>query len=190
MRSARRHRKGIGAAVVVALTLGVSYAAWAQAGAGDALKRGEYLVTFGGCHDCHTPLRMGPNGPEPDMTRALSGHPAQLNMPKAPKVDAPWFFTGSTTMTAFAGPWGVTYAINLTPDEETGLGHWTEKMFVDAMRTGKHAGVGRPILPPMPWRNVAALSDADLKALFAYLKSIKPIKNMVPAAEIAPSPAP
>jgi mono/diheme cytochrome c family protein len=178
------------AAAALAMTMAAASGAWGQAGSNDAVKRGEYLVNFGGCHDCHTPLRMGQSGPEPDMTRALSGHPAQLKMPKAPTVDAPWFFTGSTTMTAFSGPWGVSYGINLTPHDETGLGRWTEKMFVDAMRTGKHAGVGRPILPPMPWRNVAALTDADLKALFAYLKSIRPIENMVPTAEVAPAPAP
>jgi mono/diheme cytochrome c family protein len=157
----------------------------AQGGAADAVKRGEYLVVFGGCHDCHTPLKMGPQGPEPDMALALSGHPAAMKMPPIPLPQPPWFWTGNITMTAFAGPWGVSYAVNLTPDNETGIGQWTEQMFVDAMRTGKHAGVGRPILPPMPWRNVGALTDADLKALFAYLKSIKPIKNTVPPAEIA-----
>jgi hypothetical protein len=154
----------------------------------EAVKRGAYLVAFGGCHDCHTPLKLGPNGPAPDMTRALSGHQAGLIMPPAPKAEGPWLWHGAATMTAFAGPWGVSYSINLTPDP-TGLGEWTETMFVQAMRTGKHAGVGRPILPPMPWQSLNALSDTDLKAVFAYLRTVTPVKNMVPPAVLAP-PAP
>jgi hypothetical protein len=96
------------------------------------------------------------------------------------------------TMTAFAGPWGVSYAANLTPDKETGMGNWTEEMFVTALRTGKHGGVanGRPILPPMPWNWFAKLNDSDLKAIFAYLKTVKPIKNAVPVSMPPPSGAP
>jgi len=156
--------------------------------AGDA-KRGEYIVTIGSCNDCHTPWKMGPKGPEPDFTRRLSGHPADMVMPTAPKPTGPWLWAGAATNTAFAGPWGVSYAINLTPDDASGLGKWTEAMFVEAMRSGKHAGVGRPILPPMPWPALAAMNDADLKAVFAYLRSIKPIKNMAPPAIVAPPPA-
>lgn len=174
-------------ALVAGAALAGTASADAQAPAGDPVKRGEYLVNFGGCHDCHTPLKMGPRGPEPDVDRALSGHPAALKMPAAPKVQEPWGWAGASTMTAFAGPWGVSYAINLTSDD-TGVGKWTEEMFVQAMRTGKHTGVGRPILPPMPWQNVARLSDADLKAVFAYLKSVKPVKNVVPPPQLAAAP--
>ena len=155
--------------------------------AGD-VKRGAYVVSIASCNDCHTPLKMGPKGPEPDLTRLLSGHPADMVMPPAPKPTGPWLWTGAATNTAFAGPWGVSYAINLTPDA-TGLGNWTEAMFVKAMRTGKHGGVGRPILPPMPWQALAAMTDADLKAVFAYLRSIKPIKNIPPPAIVAPPPS-
>src|SRR5215212_12114515 len=91
------------------------------------IKRGEYLVNFGGCHDCHTPLKMGPKGPEPDMSRALSGHPAQLVLPPAPQNKGPWMWTGAATNTAFAGPWGISYARNLTPDQVSGLGIWNEE---------------------------------------------------------------
>ena len=84
------------------------------------------------------------------------------------------------TMTAFSGPWGVSYSANLTPDDETGLGKWTEKTFIDALRTGKHLGKGRPILPPMPWQGIGTATDSDLKAIYAYLRSIKPLKNAVP----------
>src|SRR5262245_23203282 len=85
--------------------------------------RGKYLVTFGGCHDCHTPWVMGPRGPQPDMTRALSGHPSSLAMPPAPVLPpGPWVWSAAGTNTAFAGPWGVSFTANLTPDKETGLG--------------------------------------------------------------------
>lgn len=149
------------------------------------IERGKYLVTVGGCNDCHTPLKMGPNGPEPDFSRALSGHPAQVKMTAPPKTDLPWAWSGSATNTAFAGPWGISYAKNLTPDPVTGLGIWDEKMFITTLRTGKHMGVSRPILPPMPWFNYAKMSDDDLKSVFAYLRSIKPIRNEVPDAVIA-----
>lgn len=143
--------------------------------------RGEYLVTAGGCHDCHTPLKMGPSGPEPDMSRMLSGHPASMPLPTPPPLpEGPWNWVGTGTLTAYAGPWGVSYARNLTPDKATGLGGWTEAMFIRTLRTGRHMGTGRPLLPPMPWPWVAKFSDDDLKAIFAYLQSIPAIKNRVP----------
>jgi mono/diheme cytochrome c family protein len=152
------------------------------------IERGKYLVGFGGCNDCHTPFKMGPQGPEPDMSRALSGHPAGLVMPPAPKLDGPWVWAGAGTNTAFAGPWGVSYARNLTPDQVSGLGIWTEEMFIKTMRTGRHMGVSRPILPPMPWQSLNSLNDEDLKAVFAYLRSLEPIRNEVPDPHIAPPP--
>jgi hypothetical protein len=152
------------------------------------VERGKFLVTIGGCNDCHTPFKMGPNGPEPDMNRMLSGHPEDLIMPPPPKAQGPWIMAASATNTAWAGPWGISYTKNLTPDELTGIGIWTEEMFIKTIRTGRHWGVSRPILPPMPWQNLNALPDEDLKAVFAYLKSIKPIKNQVPDAVLAPPP--
>ncbi|MEJ0088841.1 MAG: c-type cytochrome [Limisphaerales bacterium] len=143
------------------------------------IKRGEYLVKFGDCSACHTPLKFGEHGPEPDMTKFLSGHPANTKLPPPDLKPGPWF-AATAGMTAWAGPWGISYAANLTPDKNTGLGIWTEDMFVNAMRTGKHMGSGRPILPPMPWPASASLSDDDLKAVFAYLRSLAPINNNVP----------
>jgi mono/diheme cytochrome c family protein len=160
-----------------------------KAAAGDAVKRGEYLVTTQACNDCHTPFKMGPKGPEPDMTRMLSGHPAGQKVSPPPRFNADWQWAGIGGMTAFAGPWGVSFTANLTPDKETGLGNWTEEMFMSAIRTGKHAGVGRAILPPMPWPWYGKMTDADLKAMFAYLQTIKPIKNAVPSP-VPPSGAP
>lgn len=150
------------------------------------IERGAYLVRLGGCNDCHTPLKNGPNGPEPDLDRMLSGHPADLKMPPPPKLPpGPWTSLSSETNTAFAGPWGVTYASNLTPDKTTGIGSWSETSFVESLRAGKVHGGERPILPPMPWRNVARLTDDDLRSVYRYLTSLPPIENRVPAAEVA-----
>ncbi len=146
----------------------------------DPVERGEYLVTVLACGDCHTPLNMGPAGPEPDLTRMLSGHPEGITMPPVPALPEPWLWAGASTNTAFSGPWGVSYATNLTPEEVTGMGIWTEEMFVNAMRTGKHMATSRTIMPPMPWPAYSKLTDEDLKAVYAYLRSIPPIRNQAP----------
>lgn len=157
-----------------------------QDGAGAApkaarIERGAYLVGMMGCNDCHTPWKIGPKGPEPDMTRALTGHPADFVMPPPPAPSGPWIWSGAATNTAFAGPWGVSFTANLTPDKETGLGSWTEEMFIATMRTARHQGKGRPILPPMPVKMIGKANDEDLKSIFAYLQSLAPVRNKVPA---------
>jgi cytochrome c553 len=144
------------------------------------IARGKYLVDIMGCHDCHTPMKLGPNGPEWDMTRALSGHPESLVMPAAPEQKLPWMASMGMTMTAWNGPWGTSFTRNLTPDKETGLGDWTVEEFIATMKTGRERGKGRPVLPPMPVQNLANLTDSDIRALFAYLQSLPAIKNRTP----------
>jgi mono/diheme cytochrome c family protein len=146
----------------------------------DAVARGKYIVSTSGCHDCHTPWVMGPKGPAPDMTRALSGHPSEVSMPIAPRPAEPWLITIAATNTAFAGPWGVSFTANLTPDPETGLGKWTPKNFKDTIRSGRHLGRGREVLPPMPIMVYNNFTDGDLEAIFAYLQTIPAVKNKVP----------
>lgn len=149
-----------------------------------SIELGQHLVTVLACSDCHTPLKLGPHGPEPDTARLLSGHPHELVMPAPPRLgDGPWGWVGAATNTAYAGPWGVTYAPNLTPHETSGLGIWTERMFVDALRTGRHMGRSRPIQPPMPWMAYSALTDRELRSIYAYLRTIPPIDNLVPDYE-------
>jgi mono/diheme cytochrome c family protein len=168
--------------ILALLVLSVAASAMAQGAKPETrVERGRYLVSIMGCNDCHTPLKMGQNGPEPDMTRALTGHPEALVMPPPPTLPpGPWLWIGSATNTAFAGPWGVSFASNLTPDDETGMGKWTEKQFIDTMRTGRHLGVGRPVLPPMPYFILGAATDEDIRSVFAYLRSLPPVKNKVP----------
>ena len=152
------------------------------------LARGKYLVTTSGCNDCHTPWKMGANGPEPDMTRMLSGHPEKMALPPAPRPQGPWVVAAAATNTAWSGPWGVSYTANLTPDKETGLGKWTLRNFVETIRTGRHMGRGREILPPMPIPMYKHFNDQDLEAIFAYLQSIPAIRNKVPEP-LAPAAA-
>ncbi|MFO0983394.1 MAG: c-type cytochrome [Planctomycetota bacterium] len=172
--------------VSVALTGCDDSVAASQDVARTRVQRGEYLVKIAGCHDCHTPLKMGKNGPEPDLSRMLSGHPHDLKMPAPPELgEGPWVWLGGVTNTAFAGPWGVSFAFNLTPDQLTGIGSWTESIFMNAIRTGRHWGQSRPILPPMPWPAYRNMTDEDLKSIFAYLRTIPAIDNQVPAPQIA-----
>ena len=147
------------------------------------VERGKYLTLVGGCNDCHTPKKLGPDGPEADMSRELSGNPATEKVAVVPEgliAEGKWLTIANNHLGAWAGPWGVSFAMNLTPDKETGLGSWTPEMFVNALKTGKHQGTGRPILPPMPWVWYRNLTEEDLRAIFASLQSLPPIKNPIP----------
>ena len=148
----------------------------------DTIKHGEYLVAIMGCNHCHSPKKMGAKGPEIIPELLLSGFPSDRPLVKFDskliKSGFPMFYPD---LTGAAGPWGVSFAANLTPDK-TGIGDWTEQQFLKALTQGKFKGLEntRSLLPPMPWEDFAVLSDYDLKSIFAYLKSIKPVKNVVP----------
>ena len=147
---------------------------------GDMVQRGKYLVdAVAACGYCHTPR----TGAEYNMNMYLAGHPAGQSYPRYnfSMMQQGIFTLTSPQMSAFSGPFGTSFASNLTPDKETGLGEWTEDMFINAMRTGLHQGVegNRPILPPMPVKHYAQMNDEDLKAIWAYLKTIKPVNNEV-----------
>jgi mono/diheme cytochrome c family protein len=149
----------------------------------DVISQGKYLVAILGCNDCHSPKRMGEMGPEiiPELT--LSGYPSDRPIIK---FDSPLIKEGFSMfypdLTAGAGPWGVSFAGNLTPDE-TGIGNWTEAQFKIALTQGKFKGLenGRMLLPPMPWQSFIDMKDEDIHAVFTYLKSINPVVNIVPA---------
>lgn len=144
---------------------------------------GKYLTGLAGCHDCHTP-KVFPEGVMAlDESRLLSGAPAGAPLPSIDlKALEPgnWVLMSGDLTTAI-GPWGMTFAQNLTP-HETGIKGWTEEVFIKSMRTGKHMGVdqGRPIMPPMPWINLANAKEEDLKAIYKYLMSLPPVDNKVP----------
>jgi len=156
------------------------------------VKWGEHLVMIGGCNDCHTPKKMGPNGPEDDMSLMLSGHPAQMPPAKFDaKEAAKKGLIVTQTFTSWTGPWGTTFAANLTPDS-TGLGNWKEEQFLKALKEKKWMGLDntRPLMPPMSMMPVGFMSDDELKAIFAYLKTIPPIHNIQPEAVLLPPPPP
>lgn len=146
------------------------------------IKRGEYLVTSIGCADCHSPKQMSDRGPMEIEELKLSGYRGGTELPAIDHANLKngWMLMNAD-LTAAVGPWGVSYAANLTSDE-TGIGNWSFEQFKTAMREGKFKGMknGRQLLPPMPWQNFAHLSDEDLLAMFRYLKSTKPVKNAVP----------
>ena len=148
------------------------------------VKRGEYLVATSGCDDCHSPKRMGPRGPELIPELRLSGHPSSQPLPPidTTEISKGWVLFGPGN-TACVGPWGTSYSGNLTSDE-SGIGNWTEEQFFTCIRKGKYKGMegSRPLLPPMPWPIMAQMTDEDLRSIFYYLKTTKPVKNVVPAA--------
>lgn len=153
----------------------------------EQVTRGEYLVRAGSCDDCHTPKVFDAKAgmPVPDLTRRLAGHPEGGPEPRSSLNPEDQMVVGPT-FTSFRTAFGVSYAANLTPDLETGSGSWTEDVFMKIARTGNHLGNGRPILPPMPWFSLTRVSDDDLRAMFAYLRSLPPVKNRVPDPKVEP----
>lgn len=158
------------------------------------VKWGEHLLRTGGCGDCHTPKKMTAMGPVDDSTLMLSGHPSQYPLPDIDRtiLESRGMFA-SQTLTFWMGPWGVSFAANLTPDS-TGTLMWAEEQFITALREGYSKGIknNRRLLPPMPVVATKNFTDDELKAMFAYIKTIKPIKNVVPQPlpPAAPPPPP
>lgn len=145
------------------------------------VQRGQYIVNSSGCDDCHSPKIMGPQGPVPDPERRLSGHPSEQAIGIPHPEDLKQFILFDPGLTAYIGPWGTSFSANLTSDP-TGIGNWNEAQFLLAFKHGKYKGMenGRSILPPMPWKMFANFTDEDAKAVFAFLKTTKPVKNSVP----------
>src|SRR6476646_6135159 len=136
---------------------------------------GQHIITVSGCHDCHSPKKMTATGPVIDSTRMLSGHPADMPDFDVNRQDLESKGVAATRdLTAWVGPWGISYTANLTSDA-TGIGNWTEGQFIYAIRNGTMKGLAgsRPMLPPMPWQMYRNMTDDELKAIFAYLKTTK-----------------
>ena len=154
-------------------------------------QRGEYLVNSIGCMDCHSPKKMGEKGPEVIAELHLSGYTSNRKLPKIDTANLKngWMLMNDD-LTAAVGPWGISFASNITSDD-TGIGNWSLEQFKIAITKGKFKGLenGRSLLPPMPWQNFANLTNEDLKAIYTYLQSTNPVENVVPnpipASEIA-----
>jgi hypothetical protein len=146
------------------------------------VKRGSYLVNAIGCDDCHSPKIFTPTGFEIDMEHRFSGHPGGSKSGKANTgVMKDGYMLFAMDLTSAVGPWGQSYSANISSDA-TGIGNWTEEQFFRALREGKSKGLkeSRPLLPPMPWFVYKNMNDTDIKSIFAYLKTTKPIENRVP----------
>lgn len=155
-----------------------------QAISNDSLvKRGAYLVNSIGCDDCHSPKKMGPHGPEIIAETRFGGYPSDRPIAKVDTsvIGNGWMMLGGD-LTNAVGPWGMSFAGNISSDE-TGIGNWSEQQFITALRKGKLKGLegSRDLLPPMPWFVYKNLTDEDLRSIYAYLKTTKPVKNVVPA---------
>lgn len=118
------------------------------------IMRGKYLVTIGGCSDCHTP---GHFFGTPDMSRFLGGSDVGFEIPG---------------QGVFVGP-------NITPDKETGIGSWTREQIVTAIQAGQRPD-GRMLAPVMPWQAFAQLTADDATAIAAFLQNLDPVRNQVP----------
>lgn len=145
--------------------------------------QGKALTVENGCIYCHSPKIQSENDLLPDPERLFSGHPEENKLPDIPEGligEGKWFGLYTAEFTAWGGPWGVTYASNLTPDKETGIGAWTEENFISILSLGIHSSLTRTIMPPMPWDEISLLSDSQLKAIYRYLQTVKPVRNDVP----------
>lgn len=147
----------------------------------DLVKRGGYLLSALGCTDCHTPHDQ--KG-EPIAGMFLAGHPKDAPLPQwdPSLLERGAVATIAPTLTAFAGPFGVSVAPNLTPDAHTGIGGTTAEALIKSWRSGTHWRESRPILPPMPAPAFATLTDDDIRALHACLMSLPPVSNQAPAS--------
>ncbi len=146
------------------------------------VQKGKYLVSIMGCNDCHSPKQNGPQGPAVIPELLLSGYPSKQALKKVNKeVLKEGWLVATEDITAMAGPWGVSFSANITPDQ-TGIGNWTKENFATALRQGWYKGLEgtRKLLPPMPWQGFAVLTDEDITPIFTYLLSIKPVVNDVP----------
>ena len=147
------------------------------------VKMGEILSEEFGCVDCHSPKILINDQILIDEKKMFSGHPQGNKLPDfPPEIVGPGKWRGlyTTDMTAWGGPWGISYSANLTPDKETGIGKWSEQNFISVIKLGIHSSLARKMMPPMPWNDISRLNDDELGAIFAYLKSLKPVKNKVP----------
>lgn len=149
----------------------------------ERIRKGEYLVSIIGCDDCHSPKKMGAHGPEIIPELRLSGYPASRPIQKVDSnvIKQGWALLNAD-LTSAVGPWGVSFAANITSDY-TGIGNWSEENFLRSIRKGKFKGLegSRDLLPPMPWFIYRNMTDEDLKSVFAYLKTVPAVENVVPA---------
>ena len=125
-----------------------------------AVRQGKYLIELLGCGSCHTD---GALVGEPDIERPLAG--SRIGIAYTSPLEG-------------RNP-GVVYGPNITPDDETGIGRWTDQQIVDAVRAGEGRHGDRRILV-MPWPGYARISNDDAYAIVGYLRHLEPVRHRVP----------
>lgn len=173
----------LGLFLILTVTAGSSLYAEKEKDNNLTVEMGKLLTEEFGCVDCHTPKIMRNNYLINDPDRLFSGHPEDKILPQfPPEIIGPdkWRGLFTDSMTAWGGPWGISYSANLTPDNETGIGKLSEKNFVSVLSLGIHSGMNRKLMQPMPWKETSALREEDLNAIYVYLRTVEPIKNKVP----------
>ena len=123
----------------------------------DRVRHGEYIAAISGCAFCHSPFR--------DDSTMIDG----LKMAGGQKFDVV--------------PFGTLVSYNLTSDKDTGLGGWTDDQIKTLVTSGVRRDGSRMIPFPMPWPNYANMKPDDLNALVAYLRSLPPVSNRIPAPQ-------
>lgn len=148
------------------------------------VERGKRLVELGGCSMCHTPKVKTTLGYKPDKDKFMSGYPSDKPLPDLPYAE---IMTGeaekkfyTTDATIWVGRWGVSFAPNLTPDPETGIGSWKEEDFIEIFQGNKHFAEGQQVTTPMPVNVYSQLNFFELRSIFIYLQTLEPVSNEVP----------
>lgn len=126
----------------------------------EAVARGEYLVELLGCGVCHTDGAL--NG-QPDMSLSLAGSRVGIAYANPLHVRYP----------------GIVFPPNITPDDTTGIGLWSDEAIANAIRAGlgRH---GTQRIAVMPWQSYAKITDSDVMAIVGYLQSIEPVNHRIP----------
>jgi len=153
----------------------------------ERIEIGQAVVEGWNCTFCHTPQIQGPDGKFiADPKRFMSGHPSDEEIPTIPDmvITSPeWMeFLDNLGSTVWATDNVLVFSANLTPDDETGIGTWSETEFVETVRQGRHKGIERRIKYPMPWRELSELSDEELLSVYEYLMTLQPVNNKVPTS--------
>ncbi len=151
----------------------------------ERIEIGQAVVEGWNCTFCHSPQIQGPDGKFiADPKRFMSGHPSDEELPTVPDMvmtSPEWMeFLDNLDSTVWATDNLIVFSANLTPDDETGIGTWSETEFVETIREGRHKGIERRIKYPMPWQELSELSNEELLSVYEYLMTLEPVDNKVP----------
>jgi mono/diheme cytochrome c family protein len=143
----------------------------------DVLQNGKYIATIAGCIDCHTPYKAEYQDPSKYTLEQLQ----TISFNTIAALDETKLLSGGKPFDL--GPAGVLLTRNLTPDQETGLGTWTDEQVKLAIKTGVNDD-GEILFPVMPYHVYNGMADADVDAVIVYLRSVNAVSNQIPESTI------